>query len=279
MSSGYFYGNGARPGGTYGGRPAARARSISDKTLKRILALIIVILSGELIWFFGVSPCMPFSKITVSGIPGIEESAVLALAGIGEHSSFMTVNVPAAERALLSLPAVRSARVLKHFPGGIEVVLEPRRAAAMAFVEEGGRIFPALIDGDGIIFSVGREGFRENEVLPVISGLALETVFPGMKLPRIYHSFFARLEILSREAPELLAAISEIKINPKEYSGYDLTLYPAHRGVRVRVGQDINEETLRYMLLMLDVLSAKSHDIREIDFRTGTASYKEAYSG
>ncbi|MDR1306435.1 MAG: FtsQ-type POTRA domain-containing protein [Treponema sp.] len=278
MSSGYLYGNGA-PERPYGGRPAVKARSISDKGLKRILALIIVILSGELVWFFGVSPCMPFSRITVSGIPGIEESAVLALAGIEEHSSFMTVNVPAAEQALLALPAVRSARVLKHFPGGIEIVLEPRRAAAMAFVEEGGRIFPALIGGDGMIFSVGRAGFRENEVLPVISGLTLGTVFPGMKLPRIYHALFAELEALSREAPELLAAISEIRINPKDYNGYDLTLYPAYRGVRVRVGHDITEETLRYMLLMLDVLSEKSHGIREIDFRTGTASYKEAYSG
>jgi cell division protein FtsQ len=191
----------------------------------------------------------------------------------------MTVNVSAAEQALLALPAVRSARVLKHFPGGIELVLEPRRAAAMAFVEGGGRIFPALIDGDGMIFSVGREGFRENEILPVVSGLVVETVFPGMKLPRLYHSLFSKLEVLSREAPELLAALSEIRINPKDYNGYDLTLYPAYRGVRVRIGQDINEETLRYMLLMLDVLSEKSHSIREIDFRTGTASYKEAYSG
>jgi cell division protein FtsQ len=243
--------------------------------------MIVVILLGELIWLFGISPCMPLSKVEVSGIPGIDEGAVLALAGIGSHSSYMTVNAPAAEQALLALPMIRSARVLRHFPNRVELVLEPRRAAAMAFVDEGKRIFPALIDGDGMVFSVGREGFREKEALPVISGLMLEGAFPGMKLPRIYNSLFMKLETLTREAPELLAAISEIRINSRNYDGYDLTLYPIHGGVKVRVSQDINEETLRYMLLMLDVLSAQSRSIEEIDFRTGTASYriKEAYSG
>jgi cell division protein FtsQ len=193
----------------------------------------------------------------------------------------MTINALASEQALLALPVVRSARVVKRFPNRVELILEARRPAALAFVDGGGRTFPALIDGDGMVFSVGREGFQSDEALPVISGLALEGVFPGMKLPRIYSSLFLNLETLARDAPELLATISEIRINQKNYDGYDLILYPVHRGVRVRVGQDINEETLRYMLLMLDVLSEKSPGIEEIDFRTGTASYtiKEAYSG
>ena len=119
----------------------------------------------------------------------------------------------------------------------------------------------------------------KDETLPVISGLVLEGVYPGMKLPRMYNMLFARLETLSRTAPELMATISEIRINHRNYDGYDLTLYPAHKGVRVRVNEDITEETLKYVLLMLDVLSAKSQSIEEIDFRTGTASYKEAHSG
>jgi cell division protein FtsQ len=51
--------------------------------------------------------------------------------------------------------------------------------------------------------------------------------------------------------------------------------------VRVRVSEDITEETIRYMFLMIDVLSAKNANIDEIDFRTGTATYKikEAHSG
>jgi cell division protein FtsQ len=194
----------------------------------------------------------------------------------------MTVNPRTAEEALLALPAVRSARVVKHFPNRVEVLLESRRPAAMTFVNGEGGVFPALIDGDGMILAVGREGLEEGETLPVISGLDLERVYPGMKVPRLFGGLFARLETLARETPELLAVISEIRINQKKYGGYDLTLYPAaYRGVRVRVSEDMDEETLRYMLLLLDVLSAGSQNAEEIDFRTGTASYKikEAYSG
>ena len=271
MSSEYMIGNedGVRP----------RLHSVGEKKLKIVLTVITIVLGAELVWLFGVSPCMPFSKITVSGIPGIDEKAVLALAGIGKHSSFMTVNTESAEEALRGLPMVRSARVIKRYPNRIEIYLESRRAAAMAFVLHGEKIIPALIDGEGTVFNIGKEGFWKEETLPVISGLVLEGVYPGMKLPRMYNSLFSRLENLTLTAPDLLATISEIRINHRNYDGYDLTLYPAHKGVRVRVNEDITEETLRYMLLMLDVLSGKSPYIEEIDFRTGTASYKEAYSG
>jgi cell division protein FtsQ len=271
MSGEYMYGDEieARP----------RYHSAGDKKLKCVLAIITIVLGAELIWLFGISPCMPLSRITISGVPGINEKAVLALAGIGTESSFMTINAQSAEEALEALPMIRSAQVLKRFPNRVEIRLESRRAAAMAFVDGGERIFPALIDGEGIIFNVGKAGFSNNETIPVISGLVLEGAYPGMKLPRMYNELFARLESLSLNAPELLATISEIRINHRSYDGYDLTLYPAHKEVRVRVSDDITEETLRYVLLMLDVLSAKRMEIKEIDFRTGTASYQEAYSG
>ena len=270
MSTDYIYGNEREA--------APRLNIAGEKKLKFFLAIIAVVLAAELIWLFGISPCMPLSKVSVSGIPGIDENAILALAGIGKHSSFMTINAETSETALLALPMIRSARVIKRFPNRVEIHLESRRAAAMAFAVYGERVFPAMIDGDGMVFNIGKEGLMD-ESLPVISGLVLEEVYPGMKLPRIYNPLFARLEDLSRTAPELMATISEIKINHRNYDGYDLTLYPAHKGVRVRVSEDITEETLRYMLLMLDVLSGKSPHIEEIDFRTGTASYKEAYSG
>jgi len=271
MSSGYLYGD------ELAARPAVN--SAVDKRLKRILVLIALVLGAELIWLFGISPCMPLSKVTISGIPGIDEAAVLALAGIGNHTSYMTINTRSAEEALLALHQVRSARVIKHFPNRAEIQLESRRPAAIAFVSGGEQTFPALIDGDGMVFSMGKGDFGNEKNLPVISGLVLDGVYPGMKLPRIYNSLFARLENLVLNAPELMAVISEIKINQKNYDGFDLTLYPAHKEVRVRISSDITEETLRYMLLMLDVLSTKSRSIDEIDFRTGTASYKEAYSG
>ena len=276
MSSEYLYGNETELRSHI--HSMEYKKPAENKALKFILVLISIILGVELVWLFGISPCMPLAKITITGIPGIDENAVLALAGIGKQSSFMTVNTKAAEEILVTLPMVRSAQVIKRFPNRLEINLESRQAAAIAFVSSGERIFPALIDGKGTVFNIGKEGFIQDETLPVISGLALEGVYSGMKLPRMYNNLFSRLENLALTAPELLTAISEIRINHRNYDGYDLTLYPAHKGVRVHIS-DLSEETLRYVLLMLDVLSAKSQNIEEIDFRTGTASYKEAYSG
>ena len=256
-----------------------RCHSAGNKKLKFILAIIAVVLGAELVWLFGISPCMPLSRIKISGIQDVDENAVLALAGIGQQSSFITVDARSAKQALEDLPMIHSAQVIKRFPNRLEIHLESRKAAAMAFVSNGERMFPALIDGEGMIFNIGADGLLQNETLPVISGLVLEEVYPGMKLPRMYNSLFTQLETLAQNTPELLATISEIRINHRNYDGYDLTLFPAHKEVRVRVADDITEETLRYMLLMLDVLSAKKLNIREIHFRTGTASYKEAYSG
>jgi cell division protein FtsQ len=258
----------------------APAGILSDRVLKRILTTVAVILGAEVLWLFGIRPCMPLSRFEVKGIPNVDEAAVIAAAGIGEHSSFMTVNRETAEAALSLLPMVKSARVIKRFPSGIEIVLEPRRAAAITFLENGERISPAMIDGNGMIFGIGREGYR-GDVLPVISGIPLDKAYPGMKLSRVYRGLFGQLETLAAEAPQLLSAVSEIRVNQKNYDGFDLTLFPVHTPVKVRTGPDLDAETLKYMLLVLDVLSSRAAEIEEIDFRTGTASYtlKEAYSG
>jgi cell division protein FtsQ len=259
---------------------AARPVVVKERILKHALVVVAVFLGAELLWLFGIRPCMPFSRLEIRGISNIDDSFVLAAAGIGKHSSFMTVNEKAAEKALVSLPMVKSARVLKRFPSGIEIILEPRRAAAIVFAENGGKLRPALIDGNGTVFSIEGEGYEE-AVLPVVSGLELDRAFPGMKLSRVYGKVFKQLEHIAVESPELLLAISEIRINRKNYDGFDLTVFPAHVPIKVRMGPELKAETIRYMLLMLDVLSARAEEIDEIDFRTGTASYtiKEAYSG
>lgn len=278
MSSGYI-------------RDAAPFFGVSDKMLKRILTVVAFVLGTELVWIFGIRPCMPISRFEINGIPNLDREIILAAAGINEHSSFMTIRRESAEAALSLLPMVKSARLVKHFPSGIEIVLEPREAAALAITESGGRLKPVLIDGNGVILNIGKEGVRapgeeDSEGygggdLPVISGISLDKAFPGMKLSRMYGGLFRQLKTIAAESPQLLQAFSEIRVNVKNYDGFDLTLFPAHIPIRVRAGPELNVETLKYMLLTLDVLSTRAGEIEEIDFRTGTASYmfKEAHSG
>ena len=113
-----------------------------------------------------------------------------------------------------------------------------------------------------------------NASLPVVSGLVFENIAAGLRLPEFLVPLFNELHTLRVDAPELLSTISEIQINKKKYDAYELTLYTVYNPARIRIGRHITEDKLRYMLLLLDVLNEKGVALDELDFRTGTASYK-----
>jgi cell division protein FtsQ len=263
--------------------PERPARSAIDRRLKGLLLILTIALAGELAWVLGITPCMPFSVIEISGLPELDRGAVLAQAGIGPHSSYMTVDSRSAELALNALSQVESARVTKQFPDTIRIVLEGRKAVAMALVPVNGAIAPVLFDKYGVVFHIGSEGAQgvpAIEALPIISGLVFAEVSLGMKLPALFQRFLFDLAALKGAAPELLGTISEIKVSRKAYDGYELALFPVHYPVKVRVGNEITADTIRYMLLLIDALSKQGVMPDEIDFRTGTASYsKEASFG
>ncbi|MDR1240073.1 MAG: FtsQ-type POTRA domain-containing protein [Treponema sp.] len=251
-----------------------------ERGLKRLIIIAAVILGAECIWLFVVSPCMPLSTVEVNAFPGFEREAVLEMAGIGEDTSWLTVNVAAAEKALSTYYLVESARVIKRFPDRLRIYLEPRQAVALALAETPGGILPVYFDREGVIFKTGGgDGVPQN--LPVISGLVFEQPVPGARLPAAFGSLLEALEKIGASSPELLGAVSEIRINRKPFDGFDLILYPLHNPVKVRLENNLNEDTLRYVMLMLDVFKSKNSMPGEIDFRSGLASYtvKEAPSG
>ncbi|MDR2476982.1 MAG: FtsQ-type POTRA domain-containing protein [Treponema sp.] len=262
-------------------KPAASVKI--EKGLKRLLILAGIILGGECIWLFGVSPCIPLSTVEVKGFPGFEKTEALAFAGIGEGASFVSVNAGEAEKILLGHYLVESAKVLKRFPDRLSIFLEPRRAIGLSLVDIQGRLLPVYFDKHGVIFRIGNGKGDAPPYLPVISGILIEQPVLGMHLPAALTPLFAELGKIADESPELLGAISEIQIVRKPFDGFDLVLYPIHNPIRVRMGSSINQETLRYVLLMLDVFkSGNSASLpEEIDFRSGMGAYKvkEAPSG
>jgi cell division protein FtsQ len=262
--------------------PQARAPSRLDRGLKGLVIVISIILGAELIWLFVVTPMMPLASVEITGIADIDQVMVLSAAGIGPRSSYLTVNTRSAEAALEELYQIESASVVKRYPDGVRIILEPRRALAMSLAAMGNRVYPVFFDKHGVLIRIGQDS-REavSPSLPIISGLVIGEPRLGLRLPAALNSFLVHLDAISRSAPELLSAISEIRINKKEYDGFDLVLYPVHYPVRVRVGTELNEDMLRYMMLMIDVLVLQGVDVEELDFRTGTASYtlKGASSG
>jgi cell division protein FtsQ len=247
-----------------------------EKPLKRFLLLCSILLGGELIWLFIITPCVPLADVQVKTIDGLSRNTVLNRAGITSRSSYMSVNAKETEALLSHLPLVESARVVKHFPDSIEITLKGRTATAVSLAEIDGVTVPVFFDKNGVIFKIGATGEEAiPDTIPLISGFIFENIRPGTRLPAFLTPLLADIETLKEKTPELLSVISEIHVKRKVYEGFEMVLYPAYNPVKIRLGSDLNEEILRYMLLILDVLQEKGvePDADGIDFRTGTAAY------
>ena len=247
------------------------------KFLKVFVIIAVLFLAGELVWLLGVTPFRAFSGIEISG-GEIPRDVILAKAGLNKGASYFSTNARVIERALGELSTVENVRVIKHFPDRLQIIIEGRRAVAAALAGYGGnagaKTVPVLFDSQGVIFQIGGTG-NDNALplwLPVISGLVIADPFPGMRLPSFFIPLFRELEKIQISAPELLAAVSELRINPKTNNSFDLILYPVHKKIKVRLSE-LNEDLLRYTLLMVDVLAANDPEIDSLDFRAGIASY------
>jgi cell division protein FtsQ len=249
------------------------AASKTHKVFKLLFALALLFLAAELIWLFVITPLRPFNAVTINGIDFslIEKDYVLRKAGINDRSSFLFFDENAAKIKLLEIPLIEDAKVEKHFPGTITLNLSQRKPVALFLINANGKSMPAFFDRHGVVFMAGNE--ERFKSLPVISGLETANISLGQRLSSVYIPLFENLDNLSKKAPELLEAISEIEINKKAYDGFDVTLFPSHSPVRIRMNKNLDEDTIRYMFLVLDVLEAKNEVVSEIDFRMGTASY------
>jgi cell division protein FtsQ len=257
--------------------------SVMDKRLKRIILVIAGILGAELVWLFGVTPLLPLSVVDVSGIPGIDRAALLAYGGISVRSSYMTINAEEVRKGLESFYLVESAQVIKQYPDTVRIFLEPRKIAAMSLVKIYDRMQPVYFDRHGMIVKIGNDDTVStlNLSVPLVSGFVFSEPAVGIRLPLMFESFLSSLARINAASPELLTAVSEIRINRKVHGGFDLILYPVHSPVKFRVEADLTEDTFKHMILMIDVLSSTGTPVEEVDLRTGTASFmeKEASSG
>jgi cell division protein FtsQ len=253
------------------------SRSRKEIFLKIILAISIVVFMIEVIWFVCITPWMPLSSIEINGIPNIERDFILRHAGITNQTSFFSVSSRSMENALEELFLVESAEVVKQFPSKIYIKLNPRIPVAFSLSSVNGKSTPLFIDRHGVICKIGindSESKVQASLLPIVSGLIFDEAALGMRLPVSMKKIFESIEQINLNNPILLSSLSEIQIQEKLYGGFELILYPIGSNVKVRTGSELNEDTLKYMMLVIDVLKETGSEVDEIDFRTGIASYK-----
>jgi len=240
-----------------------------EKGIKRLLIIAAIVFIAQLVWLFGISPFIPFTVIDVHGFAGLNRPEILSLAGVDDNSSYISTNVRDMQKALSNHILVESAIVMKRFPDKLSIFLTPREAAAVTLAKAGSRQVPVYIDRQGVFFKTGN--VNETPALPVISGI--ENPQLNMRLPDALVPLAENLYQMSAASPELLSAISEIRIERKAWDGYDLVLFPVHSSIRVRMENSLTEDVLRYMLVILNVFESEGNKPKEIDFRSGMGSY------
>ncbi len=270
-------GIGSRPSA----KPVRKARRKVGYAARAAIALFVVACMGGA-GYFAIPEATAIRRVSVHGMNSMGETEVVALMGLEPGSTLVNVDTAAIESRIAADPRVARVGVTRSLPDGLVVRLTERKAIASLLVEVGGITRSVLVDAEGVAF-MEAAGNGTSADLPVLSGISFENFRIGQRLPGYLSPVLADLQSLTASRPELLSAISEIRVVKLAEHEAELLLYPMHRAIPVRMPPALDEANLASALLVIDILAAResASRIEEIDFRTGTVVYrsKEGRSG
>jgi cell division protein FtsQ len=241
--------------------------------LKILVTILALFVAAELIFYVIVIPMTTQINLSVKGAPSIQTGELCSYAGITGSEKWISFDTASIASRLAANPLFEKVLVEKQFPDRVCITVVPRVAVAVTFGTVNGRTVPLEIDKSGMVFAVGQ--VPPNGTLPLVTGLTIENPVAGVRLNRQLVPLLQQLAQLESRNPVLLSSVSEIKIEQKNWGGYDLVVYPVHTPVRVRTDKALNEDALQYMMLVLDVVDDMKLNIDEIDIRAGTVAYRE----
>ena len=242
----------------------ARERIEEDRTkkLSRFFMVLIIVLVGiialELIFHFVVGPRLVIKTVKINAETGIAltDSQILELADLSGGLSYFGLDTKKIQNNLLRSPLVQSAEVKKNFPDSLEINLKRRNALGFALETSGDRLLPLVFDENGVVFMVGGDVIWQD--LPVISGILFPDPRPGLKFPESLSQFLTDLYTLKTQAPVLFNEISELKFIKKNASEFEVMLYPKNYRTKVRIGTRINENLMKNILMVLDMVQREN---------------------
>ena len=251
---------------------------MKDKKLT-VLKIIVIILAAlvlvEGILYTLIIPSLASVKMQFRGMKNVTIEELSAKANSLGMSTWMNFDASKAATAFGTIPEVEKVSVDKHFPDRVVIEIKERETVAKTLVYTGGKAVLVQIDRNGVLYTSKSSSVLNDTSIPVISGLPVTGVHSGMRIPDTYRSLMEQIDQIRRLPQNYFAAISEIQVVPKEYGGYELILYPIHSKVKVLTDQNLNEETLKYMMVSLDVVNSIEPDVSEIDVRYGAVSYRK----
>ena len=242
------------------------------RALKFVGGALCLILLVEVVLYTVVIPSKAPVKISFSGLQMYSPEEMCYILNANSNQTWSGFDSAQAAAVLADCPWIESVSVEKKFPDNVSISVKERVPVAATLLNLNGRTVPVQIDESGVLFTA-KAGASISH-LPLISGLPVESFNDGMRLPSIYKNFIEQLAKIQRLPQKYLATISEIHINAKEYGGFDLILYPVHSHTRVLMDRTFSEDSLQYMVVVLDVVNSIGSNIYEIDLRYGSVSFR-----
>ena len=254
-------------------------KKAADKKFK-ILKILVIVLAAFLvinvILYAVVFPCFSPAHVVFSGLNNISATDVLKKSGMDLTSTWISFDKKEFESRLASNPALdaETLKVEKKFPDQVLVHVSERVPVILSLMNIDGRTRTVQIDKSGVVFSTADIG--NTGQIPLVTGLELEKVSEGFHIASRYKPLLDRISAIAEINPVYFSALSEIHVQPLASGNYELVVYPIHSRVRVVTDRSLSEETLRYMLVVLDFIDSVDSDVAEVDMRYGSISYKKA---
>lgn len=244
------------------------------KVLKVVFFILCILLVGELVAYKYVVPLFASPKVSVSGQKAFTAEEIAAKLLPLNSTSWLDFDVVEATSLLSAEPAIENVVIEKKFPDKISIEITERKPVAVTFLVENGVCSPVQIDRNCAIFVERTESVLSNNKLPIISGIPVEYMAGGRRINAKYRPLIDQISRISSLPQNYFASISEICVIPKESGNYELALIPAQSKIKVLTDRSLNEESIKYMMLVLDVVKELETDVSEIDMRYGSVSFK-----
>jgi cell division protein FtsQ len=257
------------------GRKDSKTQDKRISILKVLVLILCVLLLFEAILYMLVIPCLAPAKVQFSGLTTLSSDEMMGMLNTMNAKTWMQFDTGKAVSLISTIPGVESVSVDKRFPDRVIVQVKERAPVAQTIVTLDNRSTPVQIDENGVLFPSTASAAITDTTVPLVTGLPVDRVPNGMRIPEKYRTLMEQIATIRSLPQKYFAAISEIQVVPKEYGNYELILYPIHSRVRVLTDRSLNEDALKYMMVVLDVVNSIEPDVSEIDLRYGSVSYRK----
>jgi cell division protein FtsQ len=253
-----------------------KARETKLLALKILVGILCVALVVELLLYFIFIPCFAPVKISYSGAELYKTEDLTALIA-PNGKAWLGFNSKRACAALSSLSGIENVSVRKKFPDRVIVSIVERVPVAFTLATRNERTVAVMVDKAGAVFDA--RTIPAHDSLPLVTGLPFEQAGQGVRLSKTFHPLLEQIAGVLSLPQKYFSAFSEIHVVPKNYGGYELVFYPIKSHVKILLDRGLNEDTLKTMMVTLDVVSEIAPDVEEIDLRYGSRSYRVKQKG